>query len=123
MERDHGRGTGIISRQLIDAVQLRKEKLQRQESESQVEMKLSEDFSAIYLFQSPQLYFRSAHPTSPLCLSSSPLSVSLPSHAMPCLRAVELAIVLNSLYLSLWLINFITVCARVNSSPTWQIVM
>jgi hypothetical protein len=58
-------------------------------------MKVSEDFSRIYLFSSPWLYF----------------------------KAVEMAIVLNSLYLSLWLINFITICARVTSSPRWQVVM
>lgn len=50
-------------------------------SNGQAEFKYSEDFSFIYLFGSPLLYF----------------------------RAVETCIVLNSLYLSFWLLNFITV--------------
>jgi hypothetical protein len=119
MERDHGRGTGMISNQLsgilaqsLQQKHQRKLSQQMEEGKSQQEaagdMKLSEDFSAIYLFQSPLLYFRSIlPPSSPpllLCISLSHCCTG---------RAVELAIVLNSLYLSLWLINFITVCARV----------
>jgi hypothetical protein len=44
-------------------------------------MKFSEDFSDIYFFRSPGVYF----------------------------STVEVCIVLNSLYLSLWLINFVSV--------------
>lgn len=59
-------------------------------------MKLSEDFSEIYFFRSPQLYF----------------------------KMVEIAIMLNSLYLSLWACNFITlVNDHFDSSPFFHIVM
>lgn len=30
---------------------------------------------------------------------------------------------MNSIYLSLWLINFVSVCARVAATPRWQFVM
>lgn len=65
MERDHGRGTGVISNQLsgllVQSLQLQKQPQPRGKEKSQQvagDMKLSEDFSAIYLFQSPLLYFR-----------------------------------------------------------------
>jgi hypothetical protein len=76
MERDHGRGTGMISNQLsgilaqsLQQKHQRKLSQQMEEGKSQQEaagdMKLSEDFSAIYLFQSPLLYFRSILPLLP----------------------------------------------------------
>ena len=116
MERDHGRGTGVISNQLSGILAQPLQPSSRRHEKTQPEagdMKLSEDFSAIYLLQSPLLYFRSA--LLPIDWSHSLTSLR---H-----RAVEVAIVLNSLYLSLWLINFITVCARVTDSPRWQLVM
>ena len=59
-------------------------------------MKLSEDLSDIYFFRSPQLYF----------------------------KMVEVAIMLNSLYLSLWACNFITIVNEYFSrSPFFHIVM
>ena len=61
-----------------------------------VDMKLSEDFSDVYFFRSPELYF----------------------------KAVEIAIMLNSLYLSMWACNFISlVNTQFNSSPFLHIVM
>lgn len=101
MERDHGRSTGMISNQLSGL-------LAKSVKTNRESMKLSEDFSGIYLFKSPMLYFRSGTQLKPFIIIT---------------RAVEIAIVLNSLYLSLWLINFISVCARVSSSPRWQLVM
>lgn len=81
-----------------------------EEPEDGPAMKLSEDFSHIYLFRSPELYYWSA--LSSLSLGSSPLS------------AVECCIVLNSLYLSLWVTNFITVVRYETDDPVfWQILM
>jgi Ca2+-binding EF-hand superfamily protein len=59
-------------------------------------MKLTEDFSDIYFFSSPLIYF----------------------------RAVEVAIMLNSLYLSMWAVNFISVAKDETENPVvWQLLM
>mmetsp|Transcript_13050 Transcript_13050/g.21342 ORF Transcript_13050/g.21342 Transcript_13050/m.21342 type:complete len:1003 (-) Transcript_13050:234-3242(-) len=59
-------------------------------------MKLTEDFSDVYFFSSPLLYF----------------------------RAVEVAIMLNSLYLSMWAVNFISVAEHATENPVvWQLLM
>jgi len=61
------------------------------------DVKLSEDFSSVFLFDNPDLFF----------------------------RAVEIAIMLNSLYLSLWITNFISAVnqASIDYSYLWQIFM
>ena len=60
------------------------------------DMKLSEDLSDIYLFRNPAVYF----------------------------KAVECAIMLNSIYLSLWACNFITVVGTTfDNSWIYQIIM
>jgi hypothetical protein len=59
-------------------------------------MKLAEDFSDIYAFHSPTLYF----------------------------RAVEIGIVLNCIYLSLWVSDFIFIANHLNvSSELYQLIM
>eukprot|EP00602_Paraphysomonas_sp_CaronLab_P002491 CAMPEP_0185036978 /NCGR_PEP_ID=MMETSP1103-20130426/30777_1 /TAXON_ID=36769 /ORGANISM="Paraphysomonas bandaiensis, Strain Caron Lab Isolate" /LENGTH=831 /DNA_ID=CAMNT_0027574759 /DNA_START=395 /DNA_END=2893 /DNA_ORIENTATION=- len=65
-------------------------------STEDADVKLSEDFSSIFLFDSPELFF----------------------------RTVEIAIMLNSLYLSLWVSNFATAVERALAhSWVWQILM
>jgi len=65
-------------------------------STDDADVKLSEDLSSIFLFNSPELFF----------------------------RAVEIAIMLNSLYLSLWISNFVTAVERaLPHSWLWQILM
>jgi hypothetical protein len=60
------------------------------------ELKLAEDFSDIYVLQSPTLYF----------------------------RAVEIGIVLNCIYLSLWVSDFIHIAQNLSqSSEYYQLVM
>ena len=59
-------------------------------------LKLTEDFSDIYFFSSPLVYF----------------------------RAVEVVILLNSLYLSMWAVNFISVAEDEAKNPViWQLIM
>jgi hypothetical protein len=59
-------------------------------------MKMTEDFSDVYFFSSPLAYF----------------------------RAVEVAILLNSLYLSVWAVNFISVAEdEAENSVIWQLLM
>ena len=58
--------------------------------------KLDEDFSDIYAFRSPTLYF----------------------------RAVEIGIVLNCIYLSLWVSDFIYIAENINdASELYQLLM
>lgn len=57
-------------------------------------MKTEEDFSAIYFLGSPKLYF----------------------------SALEIAVLLNSLYMSVWVTNFITLAKQVDQN-WYQIVM
>eukprot|EP00602_Paraphysomonas_sp_CaronLab_P000903 CAMPEP_0185030172 /NCGR_PEP_ID=MMETSP1103-20130426/16959_1 /TAXON_ID=36769 /ORGANISM="Paraphysomonas bandaiensis, Strain Caron Lab Isolate" /LENGTH=629 /DNA_ID=CAMNT_0027565181 /DNA_START=889 /DNA_END=2778 /DNA_ORIENTATION=- len=61
-----------------------------------ISMKISEDYSHIYFLNDPTIYF----------------------------RAVEVGITLNSLYLSLWVTNFIsTVSAETTNTVLWHILM
>jgi hypothetical protein len=60
------------------------------------EMKLAEDFSDIYALHSPNLYF----------------------------KAVEIGIVLNCIYLSLWVSDFIYIANNLRqSSEVYQLIM
>lgn len=58
IERDHGRRTGVISNHLRGVVAESINQNMSQDSSSNEKMKVSEDFSQIYLFRSPMLYFR-----------------------------------------------------------------
>eukprot|EP00602_Paraphysomonas_sp_CaronLab_P006901 CAMPEP_0185023094 /NCGR_PEP_ID=MMETSP1103-20130426/5786_1 /TAXON_ID=36769 /ORGANISM="Paraphysomonas bandaiensis, Strain Caron Lab Isolate" /LENGTH=501 /DNA_ID=CAMNT_0027555517 /DNA_START=1028 /DNA_END=2533 /DNA_ORIENTATION=- len=67
-----------------------------QEVEEEAQMKLSEDFSCIYMFGNSGLYF----------------------------RTVEFGIILNSLYLAMWVTNFITVVHYATRYEIlWQLLM
>ena len=104
--------TSIEQFKLLKIKEMRKQKLERSKSNkrmmmsylrdksatdsSNLDMKLSEDLSDIYFFRSPQFYF----------------------------KMVEIAIMLNSLYLSLWACNFISlVNEHFNRSAFYHIVM
>lgn len=61
LERDHGRRTGVISEHLRNVVAESINHNISRDSSSKEHMKVSEDFSHIYFFRSPMLYFRYYH--------------------------------------------------------------
>ena len=62
MERNHGRKTGAISGHLSGVVaDTIHHNILRSDNGSKENMKVSEDFSQIYFFRSPMLYFRYDH--------------------------------------------------------------
>ena len=74
----------------------RKQSTMEDYAQTASKMKLTEDFSEVYFFSSPLAYF----------------------------RAVEVSILLNSLYLSIWAVNFIAVAEGEAENPVmWQLLM